>query len=366
MLAVCLWLAAGALAPAAERWTEDKAETWLQERGWLRGCNFIPSTAINQLEMWQAETFDIITIDRELGWAAALGFNSMRVFLHDQLWTQDPQSFLDRLDKFLAVVDKHGIGVMFVLFDSCCDPFPKLGKQREPKPGLHNSGWVQSPGLTVLKDPSKQDVLKAYVGGGGGRFANDRRVQVWDIWNEPDNMNGSSYGQFEPKDKAKLVVPLLAKAFAWAREANPSQPLTSGVWQETWSDAAKLNPIERLQLDNSDVISFHCYGKIEQTRERVRGLRTRHRPVLCTEYMSRGSGSTFDPQLGFFKEQNVASYNWGLVNGKTQTIYPWNSWQKALPAESPLWFHDIFHRDGTPYRPAEADYIRKVTGKPAQ
>src|SRR3712207_2356557 len=130
----------------AGRWSEERANAWHQKAGWLVGANYAPGYAINQLEMWQADTFDPAAIDRELQWAEDLGFNSMRVFLHHLLWEQDKEGFLKRMDQFLEISDKHKIGVMFVLFDSVWDPNPKLGKQREPQKGLHNSGWVQSPG----------------------------------------------------------------------------------------------------------------------------------------------------------------------------------------------------------------------------
>jgi hypothetical protein len=361
MTVMCLATALFAAAP--DRWPAAKANAWLDQHGWLLGCNYIPSTAINQLEMFQTDTFDLAVNDRELGWAASLGFNSVRVFLHHLLWEQDPKGFLDRLDKFLAVADKHGIGVMPVLFDSCWDPFPKLGRQRDPKPGLHNSGWVQTPGADVLKDPSRHAALRDYVVGVVSRFRDDRRVQVWDVWNEPNNTNDNAYGAQEPKDKPGLVRPLLTKAFAWAREAKPAQPLTSGVWQGTWAEPDKLRPMEVIQIENSDVISFHNYGKLDELKQCVANLRRYNRPILCTEYMSRGNGSFFEPHLGFMKEQRVAAYNWGLVSGKTQTIYPWDSWKKAYVGEPPLWFHDIFRADGKPYRPEETAYIRKLTGK---
>jgi hypothetical protein len=353
----------GATDRAAERWSAEKANQWLEKQGWLVGSNYIPATAINQLEMWQADTFDPTCIDRELGYAESLGFNSVRVFLHHMLWEQDEKGLLERMDAFLTIAAKRKVGVMFVLFDSVWDPFPKLGKQREPKPGLHNSGWVQSPGVEVLKNKDKHAALKAYVVGVVFRFRDDPRVQVWDVWNEPDNNNGSSYGKDEPKDKAELVRPLLLQVFAWAREARPSQPLTSGVWIGTWADAERLKKIERVQLDNSDVISFHNYGKLEQLQQCVRNLRRYNRPLLCTEYMARPAGSTFEPHLAWMKSERVAAYNWGFVDGKSQTIFPWDSWQKAYIAEPPVWFHDIFRKDGTPYRAAEVEYIRRVTGK---
>jgi hypothetical protein len=287
----------------------------------------------------------------------------MRVFLHDIPWKQDSAAYLERLDRFLAMADRHGIGAMFVIFDSVWDPFPKPGKQRDPKPGLHNSGWVQGPGLEILKDPKRHDELKGYVQGVIGRFRADKRVHAWDMFNEPDNNNRSSYGQHEPDNKAELALALLQKSYAWAREMKPTQPLTSGVWIGNWADPAKLSPMEKFQLEASDVISFHSYGTLDETRKCVENLRRYGRPILCTEYMARPRGSTFDPILGYFKEQKVAAYNWGFVAGKTQTIYPWDSWQKPYEAEPPVWFHDIFRADGKAYDPKEVEYIRSVTGK---
>jgi hypothetical protein len=345
-----------------QRWSCEKANAWHREHGWLVGCNFLPSTAINELEMWQADTFDVATIDRELGWAQSIGFNSVRVYLHDLLWQQDAEDFLDRVEQFLKIADKHDIGVMFVLFDSCWDPFPKLGLQRAPKPHVHNSGWVQSPGLNVLKDSAKHEkALQSYVVGVVSRFRNDPRVQCWDVWNEPDNPNTSAYGHCELENKADFVLPLLKKAFVWTRQAKPTQPITSGIWIGEWADPDRLNPMEQLQIGQSDVISFHNYNHLDSLKQCVENLRRYNRPLLCTEYMSRGNGSTFAPHLAYLKEQGVAAYNWGLVDGKSQTIYPWDSWTKKYTGEPPLWFHDIFRRDGTPYRTEETDFIRGLT-----
>lgn len=348
---------------AAERWPEEKANAWYASKPWLVGANFIPSTAINQLEMWQADTFDLPTIERELEWAHQLGFTSVRVFLHHLLWEQDSKGFLRRMDMFLAVADKHGIGVMFVPFDSCWDPFPKLGKQHDPVPHRHNSGWVQSPGAEDLKSPARLAALEAYVKGVVTHFKDDKRIHLWDIYNEPDNANGSSYGNFEPKNKLDLTLALIQKEITWFREVNPSQPITSAPWLGNWGDAAKLSAMEKIQLDNSDVISFHSYGKLEDVKKCVENLRRYNRPIICSEYMARPQGSTFDPNLGYFKEQKVGAYNWGFVSGKSQTIYPWDSWKMQYTAEPPVWFHDIFRADGTAYRPEEVAYIKKTTAK---
>lgn len=359
----------GTPAPAAEpaRWSEERAAAWGKQTPWLVGANFSPAYAINQLEMWQADTFNPAAIDRELGWAQDLGFNSMRVFLHHLLWEQDPAGFLGRIDEFLAIADKHRIGVMFVLYDSVWDPNPKLGPQRAPQPGLHNSGWVQSPGAKDLIDSNRHALLEAYTKGVIGRFRTDRRVQVWDLWNEPDNLNDNSYGRNklkqEPEKKLELTLVLLTKVFGWARQAEPMQPLTSGLWVGgRITDPAKLVPIERLQLAESDVISFHSYGKLDEVQRWVAALRKQSsRPLLCTEYMARPAGSTFDPVLEYLKSERIGAYNWGFVAGKTNTIYPWDSWQKPYDMEPKVWFHDIFRADGTPYDARETEYIKRVT-----
>lgn len=350
-------------AARAQRWSEKAASEWYAKQPWLVGSNYTPATAINELEMWQAETFDPQRIDRELGWAEDLGMNTMRVFLHDLLWQQDPAGFRARLDAFLRIAAKHQIKPMFVLFDSCWDPSPSLGKQREPRPGVHNSGWVQSPGAAALKDPVQFPRLEAYVKGVVGAFAQDPRVLAWDIWNEPDNRNTSSYAA-EPTNKIDLVLDLLPKTFEWARQARPSQPLTSGVWKGDWSAPEKLTAMQKIQLDSSDVISFHNYDAPEEFERRVQWLQRYGRPILCTEYMARGNGSTFQGSLPIAKKWKVAAYNWGLVEGKTQTTLPWDSWAKPYTDREPaVWFHDVFHTDGRPYRPAEVEFIREMTGK---
>lgn len=352
-------------ADAPDRWSVARANAWLDQHGWLAGCNFTPSTAINQLEMWQADTFDEETIDRELSMAAGLGFNSVRVYLHDLAWKQDPEGFLARVDRFLAIAHNHGIGVLFTIFDSCWHPLPAAGRQPSPIPHTHNSGWVQSPGTDVLQHPEKQGYLRDYVTAVVKRFADDHRVHAWDLWNEPENSDGGEPGRpgLEPKQKTEFVRKLLPQVFAWARAAQPSQPLTSAPWLGDWSGDDRLSPTQRIQLENSDVISFHNYDALPEMQKRVGWLRRFGRPILCTEFMARPNGSTFDPHLGWMKEQKVAAYCWGFVAGKTQTIYPWDSWKKKYTEEPPVWFHDILRPDGSPFRPAEVDYIRKVTGK---
>jgi hypothetical protein len=353
-------------AMARQRWTAEQANAWYGNQQWPVGSDYIPADAINQLEMWQAATFDPQRIDLELGWAEGLGMNTMRIFLHDLLWQQDPAGFEQRIDTFLAIAQKHHIRPVLVIFDSCWDPFPKLGPQHPPIPGVHNSGWVQSPGAAALESPAQYPRLEEYVKGIIGHFAKDQRILAWDLWNEPDNNNGGTqgaYGRFDPKDKVAIVAQLLPQVFAWARSVDPEQPLTSGVWNGDWSSEATMSAVARIQVNESDVISFHNYGWPEDFEQRVLWLQRYHRPLFCTEYMARGAGSTFDGTLPIAKKYRVAAINWGLVAGKTQTYLPWDSWERPYILEQPtVWFHEVFRNDGTPYREREVEIIRSLTG----
>jgi len=350
-----------ARASQSARWTEKAANDWYAKQPWLVGSNYIPATAINELEMWQEDSFDPQRIDRELGWAESIGLNTMRVFLHDLPWQQDPEGFRKRIDTFLQIAAKHRIKPLFVLFDSCWDANPQLGKQRDPRPGVHNSGWVQSPGTKALQDPAQYPRLERYVKGVLGAFAKDDRVLGWDVWNEPDNSNGGRDGDLKPETKTENVLKLLPRVFEWARVMHPTQPLTSGVWKGDWSSPEKLSPVEKIQIELSDVISFHSYDKSEEFEKRVLWLQQYHRPILCTEYMARSNGSTFQGTLPIARKYRVAAINWGLVAGKTQTYFPWDSWQHPYIGREPvMWFHDIFQTTGQPYDDKEATFIRQI------
>ncbi len=295
-----------------------------------------------------------------------MGMNTMRVFLHDLLWQQDASGFRKRIDTFLTIASRHHIHPLFVLFDSCWDPLPKLGLQHAPIPGVHNSGWVQSPGAKALADPGQEPRLKAYVQGVVGVFAKDDRILGWDIWNEPGSDQTGNYPKTELRnsDKIARVAALLPQAFAWARDMNPSQPLTSGVYEiDTSADESKVDELEQIQVRESDIITFHNYSWPESFKAEIAWLRRYHRPILCTEYMARSVGSIFDTILPIAKQERVAAINWGFVAGKTQTYYPWESWEHPyVKDQPPVWFHEVLRGDGTPYRQAEVDLIRQLTG----
>ena len=370
--AIALWCLAVAAHGAEEvpRWSAQQANQWYAQQPWLLGSNYVPANAINQLEMWQATTFDPKGIDRELGWAEGLGMNTMRVFLHDLLYRQDPSGFKERINTFLEIASRHKIRPILVLFDSCWDPNPQLGPQHPPIPGVHNSGWVQSPGAEELADPKHYRVLRDYVAGIVGAFGHDPRVLAWDLWNEPQNHGGGDgyYESGEAPGKYAVVLKLLPQVFAWARSQHPVQPLTSAVSsQDDWSPDSKLDSIEAMQLAQSDIITFHDYNWPERFESRIRQLAHYGRPLVCTEYMARGAGSTIDGSLPIAKRLNVGMINWGFVDGKTQTRFPWDSWLRPYTAREPVvWHHDLLRSNGTPYRAREAELLRALSSLPKE
>lgn len=324
-------------------WSVEKANTWYAAHHWLAGANYIPATAINQLEMWQADSFDPTTIDKELGWAEKIGFNTLRVFLHNLAWQEDPTGFIHRVDQFLTIASRHKIEPIFVFFDDCWNKEPKVGKQPSPKTGVHNSGWMQDPGQAASSDPAQFPRLEKYVKAVLSHFAHDQRILLWDLYNEPGNSG-----------KKDSSLPLLQKVFEWARAVNPDQPVSAGLW--AW-DYEKLNAF---QSQNSDIITYHNYEEPSLHQRVIELLKTHGKPLICTEYMARTRNSRFSNIMPLLKKEQVGAINWGFVNGKTNTIYAWDTPMPdgAQPIE---WFHDIFFPDGTPYRQDEVNLIRKLT-----
>ncbi len=347
ILLLLVIILAADITVAQERnlWTKDQAASWYKKWGWQRGSNFQPSSAINQLEMWQKDSFDPVTIDRELGFAESIGFNSMRVYLHHLAWEVDPAGFKQRMNDYLTIADKHQISTIFVFFDDCWNETYKAGPQPAPKPGVHNSGWVRDPGKLLYDDPAIISLLEKYVKDVLTFFKSDKRIFLWDLYNEPGN---SGYGN--------KSMPLVQKVFSWGRQVNPSQPLSCGLWNE------KLPDLNKFQLENSDVITYHNYANDTDHQKAIDTLKQFGRPLICTEYMARTRGSLFANIMPILKQHDIAAYNWGFVSGKTNTIYAWNT---PMPGgeEPKVWFHDIFRKDGTAFSKEEVDVIKSLTGK---
>lgn len=374
------------------RWSEKRIWDWYDNLPWLVGTNFITSSSINQLEFWQEKTFDVSLIEKELKFSASIGMNTHRVFLHDLLWQQDSIGFLERINKFLEISERNEIKTLFVFFDDVWHPLPKLGKQPKAIPNVHNSGWVQSPGARILYDTLNHDKLESYIKGVVSKFANDSRIIGWDLYNEPgqkgiashniskertielyrkigveiteDNYSNYDLNRIDPKDNKQVyTLSLLKKTVKWVREINPSQPITIGIyeWDVKWDDKNNLSELNKYILNNSDIISFHSYGSKNEVLRRVNELENYNRPLLCTEYIAREYQNTFENILPIFNDNKIGAYNWGLVSGKTNTIYPWKSWDSTYTRPPKKWHHDIFYRDGNPYSSDEIEFIKSLT-----
>lgn len=327
-------------------WSKEKANAWYAKLPWMVGADYIPASAINQLEMWQAESFDSAQIDKELGWAEGIGMNVMRVYLHHLAWQVDPAGFKKRVNTYLNIAGKHGIKTVFVLFDDCWNNTYKAGKQPAPKTGVHNSGWVQDPGMLSFMDLNYMNSLEKYVKDVLQAFRNDNRILLWDVYNEPGNSGLRNHS-----------MPLLKNTFSWGRQVDPSQPLSAGVW------SLDLKELNAFQLQQSDVITYHNYHKPDVHQRWIDSFLVQTgKPLICTEYMARTRGSLFHEILPILKKHKIAAINWGLVAGKSNTIYAWDT---PMPegGEPKVWFHDIFRPDGTPYDPRETAFIKEITGK---
>jgi hypothetical protein len=330
------------LPKEAKIWAPALAWEWSKKHDWLVGCNFIPSTAINQLEMWQADTFDPVTIDRELGLAQSIGMNCVRVYLHQLAYLDDEPGLFRRMDQFLEIADKRGIKTMFVLFDDCWNEDAKLGKQPGPKPGVHNSGWLQCPGKTSVLDPKRWGPSESYAKGILKRFAKDKRILAWDLYNEPGNGTGEA------------AKPFLEAVYKWGWSVRPDQPMTTGSW-------ADIAPLDAVSFAWSDINTGHSYDNLDGLKAKVEKWARLGRPFILTEWMARTNGSKAVSHLPYLKEAKIGCINWGLVSGKTNTIFPWGS--KEGSPEPEVWFHDLFRADGTPFDKSETDLFRSLTAR---
>ena len=375
--------------PVAGRWSAEKANQWYAKLPWLVGCNYYPATAINQIEMWQASTFDPAAIDKELALAASIGFNTLRVYLHDLVWADDEKGLYDRMDRFLAICGKHGIRPFFVFFDDCHYPEPKLGPQPLPVKGWHNSGWRNCPARDLalrFAEGKAADAevarLKGYVQKTMRRFKDDGRVLFWELYNEPGRGNGED-GEMAGAGGSKSSIgeksnKLVHASWVWAREANPSQPICSN----TAGSVGQVNIA--INRANSDIHSIHSYAPPAGLERVINEYKKDGRPVIVTEWLARTNGSTVQACLPVLKKHKVGAVNWGFVSGKSGTIWPWSSrtgpdgkklnlnakrarGEIVKPGdpfpEPKLWFHDLFRIDGTPFDQAEIDLFKKLTGE---
>ena len=360
MWIVAAVVAASAVAigaqPRTGRWSTEKANEWMAQQGWIVGCDYVPSNAVNQVEMWQASTFSPELIDHEMALAESLGFNTVRIFLSRAVYFDDPQGFKQRFTRFLEIADRHKIKALVTFWTNGGTLHREtLGEQPTPVKGVHNSLWCACPGPDYVLDPSKWGELERMVKDILTTYKDDDRIRLWCLYNEPENHSKG----------VTSSVSFMTETFRWAWEVNPSQPLTAPIWKPI-GHANTHMPEVSFMLENCDVISFHSYEKPDLLQKLIDQLKPYGRPMICTEYMGRTLGSTFEGAMPIFKENNIGAISWGLVAGDLNCHYHWNEWKdgKIVPwdEEPEVWFHDIFRRDGTPYSEDEVKFIRSMTG----
>lgn len=355
-----------------DRWSETQARDWWEARPWVCGFNFLPSTAVNFVEMWHADTFDMETIERELGWASQIGFNAIRVNLPFLGWTNDRDGILDRLDRLMGAASALGIDTVPCLFDDCGfgGAEPTWGPQPDPVLGIHNSRAVASPGRAAVLDKSLRPSLEAYVRDVIGAFRDDSRILFWDLYNEPGNrmdFDRTEYSQFDAELESQALS-LMEACFAAAREISPEAPLTVAAWTTPLPDDDAhpyQTEVDRSALLHSDIVTFHAYWSRKRVAQFIDYLEVLDRPILCTEWMARQIDSCISDQLELFHGRNVGCFQWGLVKGRTQTWLPWpDDLVRAHGGriDRDIWFHDLLDENGQPYDPREIRTIRALTG----
>ena len=341
-----LCAAAMALAAPGARWTLERAQAWGKANPWYCGFNQIPANAINDVDIWQKGGFSPEVLRKEFKLASDLGFNCVRIFLQYKVYEDDPVWFLRAFERYLQLADEAKLKVMPVLFDDCkFGPAtdPELGKQTEPLPGWGMWGWVPSPGHTMVADSRTHGRLEEYVKSVILHHKDDPRIFVWDLYNEPT----FAMGRF-----SRHSLALVKKCFKWAREINPSQPLTVCRWNND-------KGVNDIVLNESDIITFHCYQSADGTRKVLKDMVQLGRPVICTEWLYRPNGCDIPNILPIYKETGVGSMIWGLVNGKSQTHLPNGVY---TPNFKGPWKHDLYRPDHTPYDVKDLEIIKKATG----
>ncbi len=345
------------------RWTCDEIWNWYNNMPWLRGCNFLPSDCCNRIAFWQALHFEkhLQTCERELALAASIGYNSIRVILEYIVYAEEHDSFMERFERFLQAADKNGICVMVCFGNDCT--VPKNANYRAPHVGIQEYDWgyhggrKNSPhgsnpdavGYSILDEPSEAAIFFAMVQEIITKYKDDKRICVWDLFNEAGNNN-----------RGELSRPHVQKIFDVARSCDPSQPLTSCVW----SGHRNFNPAEQTALDNSDVVSYHNYADYQNNIEALAELKKYNRPLFNTEWLHRPFHNTVQEMFPLFYLEKVSCWNWGLVAGLSQTYEPWESmWRREAAGDGrnidfTKWQHDLFRPSLHPYDPREIEIIK--------
>lgn len=340
------------------QWTPEQAWEWYNTQPWIRGFNGYPSNCVNRIAMWQKYNHEEVAkqIDYEFGLAEELGFNAVRCFIQFEPWYYEHDSFMANLEEYFTMADAHGIRVMLVLGNDCTVAKSRFkpavfGEQKIDwgyhsgiKGGQHAGDYTEA-GYQLLDDPEIGPKYFDMVDEFAKKYGQDDRLQIWDIWNEYGNSH-----------RGKMSLPALLQFADILRSNRVKQPITAGPL----NTPELRDPCHEL----SDIISFHYYGPNEGVIPMIEELRERwERPLLNTEWLNRIGRNTVDYQFPLYYLERIGSYNWGLIQGYSQTFEPWGGYyirqSKGEELDLTLWQHDLYRFNGLPYIPAETKLIRR-------
>lgn len=353
-----------------EKWSKEKAWDWYNSRSWIRGCNFMSSDCANRVDQWQEFGFEerFETTRRELQLVKETGFNSIRIIPEFIVWLKEHDGFMERFERYIAEADKNGISCMVVLGNDCMPPKEEalkrmnLGEQHVDW-GYHGGrkvsqhGKFSGAGYSLLDDEEYALKYYEFVREIVTKYKDDERIIIWDVFNEPGNSNRKS-----------MSLPHMMKFFEIIRNIDPIQPLTVGIWTQT-VNFDNLLEIEKIGLENSDIITYHNYNSYENNIEEMHLLKKLGRPVINTEWLARCSKNTVEEMFPLYFLEKIGCYCWGFVAGKYQTYEPWNGvWDgyKENPEayrdfDFSKWLHDLYRPSLNPYVPMEIELIKRFS-----
>lgn len=340
------------------KWSEEKAWKWYNSQPWIRGYSTYPSNCVNRIAMWQEYKHDevIKQADYEFSLAKETGFNAVRAIIQFDVWLYQHDSFMKNLEEYISVANKHSQKVMLVLGNDCTVAksrwkAPVFGEQKIDwgyhsgiKGGQH-AGDYKEPGYQLLDESDLLEKFYEMVGEIAQKYAKDERVQIWNIWNEVGNSN-----------RENMSRSIMEKTFEIVRSYSPIQPLTADVWSRHLIDEAK--DVEKLALELSDIISFHCYGPYNEFVIMIKQLKEKYnRPLVCSEWLNRLGNNNVNEIFPLLYLEKIGSYHWGLMQGFSQTFEPWGGYfirqANGENLDLTVWQHDIFRFNGMPYIPSE-------------
>ncbi len=349
------------------QWTKERIWEWYDARPWIRGCNYMPSDAISNIDMWQGLHFEerFETAKAELRLAADTGFNAIRIFLSYIVWKEEHDSFMERFERFLTLMDSFGIQAVVCLGDDCQvprdNPYSRehCGEQKFEwgyhggRKNSQHSTRNDEPGYWLIDD--EPELVYSWVQEIIGRYKDDNRILIWDLYNEPGNCK-----------REQLTIPHLKRFFEIAREIDPIQPLTAGVWTISEKEE-ELYEVEQFALEHSDIVSYHKYSPYMINVQVIRKLKKYGRPIINTEWLGRVLGNSLEENFPLFYVEKIGCFNWGFVAGKYQGHEPWNTtWEQYYDGietnvDFTKWFHDLYRSNFRPYNPKEIEIIRTLT-----